>query len=427
MSRLLLVAVIVLMAVSAHTQNGPIVPPDAHITTYTLPAAKLAKATALYKTEIRLLIFDTIYSFVVFGFFLFARVSARYRDIAERSLRRPSLQALVFAPLFLVTYWLLNLPISIYGHHISMSYGFSIQPWASWFVDRVKSLVILLLVGTFIIMGVYWVLRRSPLRAWLWLWILSIPFVLFGVFIQPLLIDPLYYNFTPLSSTQPRLVDEIEKVTQHGGLSIPRKRMFEMDASRKITTLNAYVTGIGASKRVVVWDNTARELTIPQTLYVFGHEMGHYVLNHIWKGLAFTLVVMFIAYYIAARFGRWMINRWGQRWYVRSLDDYSSFPALLVVIALFLLITGPILSGYSRHLEHQADLYGLEVIHGIVPNEQQVAAQSFQALGENSLDYPYASRLLIFWTYDHPSIPDRLQFVLGYDPWSKGEPPKYVK
>ena len=427
MSRLLFVAVVVLLATTAFAQNAPIVPPDAHITAYTLPADKLAKATSLYNVEVRLLIVDTIYGFAILALFLYGRLSARFRDVAERAIRSRVWQAAIFAPLFLFVYWLLNLPIDIYGHHVSLSYGLSIQQWPSWFADRAKSLAIELIVGTLIIMGAYALMRRSPRNWWLWLWVASVPFVIFAVFIQPMLIDPLYNKFTPLAPKQPQLVAEIEKVTQHGGLAIPRDRMYEMDASSKVTTLNAYVTGIGASKRVVVWDNTSREMTIPQTLYVFGHEMGHYVLNHIWKGLAFTLVVMFIAYYIAARFGRWMINRWGPRWSIRSLDDYASVPALLLVVSLFLLVTGPILSGYSRHLEHQADIYGLEVIHGIVPNEQQVAAQCFQALGENSYDYPNASRLLIFWTYDHPSISDRLQFVLGYDPWSKGEPPKYVK
>ncbi len=426
MPRLLLV-VVLLVATSVFSQNAPIVPPDTHITAYTLPADKLAKATALYNTEVKLLIVDTIYGFILLFFFLFARVSAHFRDIAERAIRSRVWQAVIFAPLFLFVYWLLNLPIDMYGHHVSLSYGLSIQQWPSWFADRAKSLAIELIVGTLIIMGAYALMRRSPRNWWLWFWGASVPFVIFVVFIQPMLIDPLYNKFTPLAPKQPQLVAEIEKVTQHGGLIIPRDRMYEMDASSKVTTLNAYVTGIGASKRVVVWDNTSRELTIPQTLYVFGHEMGHYVLDHIWKGLAFTLVVMFIAYYIAARFGRWMINRWGSRWSIRSLDDYASVPALLLVVSLFLLVTGPILSGYSRHLEHQADIYGLEVIHGIVPNEQQVAAQCFQALGENSYDYPNANRLLIFWTYDHPAIPDRLQFVLGYDPWTKGEQPKYVK
>lgn len=418
---------IVLVTTAAFAQSSPIVPPNQHITAYTLPAGKLAKSTALYNVELLLLLVDSLYGIAILLFFLFGRVSARFRALAEYLTTNRAWQAVVFAPLFLILYWLLQLPISIYGHHVYMSYGLSIQQWPSWFADRGKSLGLELLVGTFGIMLAYFLMRKSPKLWWLLFWAVSAVFVIFVVFISPLVIDPLYNHFDPLEPRQPQLVAEIEKVTQHGGLSIPRDRMFEMNASAKVTTLNAYVTGFGASKRVVVWDNTSRSLTISQTLYVFGHEMGHYVLGHVWKGMIFTMFVMLVAYYAVARAGHWMIGRWGPRWNIRSLDDYASLPALILVSALFLIITGPILSGYSRYLEHQADVYGMEVIHGIVPNEQQVAAQCFQALGENSLEYPYPSRLLIFWTYDHPSIPDRLQFVLHYDPWSKGESPKYVK
>src|SRR6185369_11616686 len=127
MPRLLIVAVVVLLAACVLAQASPIVPPDAHITVYSLPGDKLAKATSLYNVEVRLLITDTIYGFVILAFFLFARVSARFRDTAERAIRNRVAQALLFAPLFLFVYWLLNLPISIYGHHVSMSYGLSIQ------------------------------------------------------------------------------------------------------------------------------------------------------------------------------------------------------------------------------------------------------------------------------------------------------------
>jgi Zn-dependent protease with chaperone function len=203
--------------------------------------------------------------------------------------------------------------------------------------------------------------------------------------------------------------------------------MYEMRASDKVTTLNAYVTGLGASKRVVVWDNTSQKLTIPQTLYVFGHEMGHYVLNHIWKGLIFYSVLLLVAYYLVAKLGRWAVARDGPKLGIRSLSDWASLPLLILIISLFTFITGPISSGFSRYLEHQADQYGLEVLHGVVPDPNQTAAQAFQALGENGLSYPYPNRALIFWTYDHPAIPDRLQYVLHYKPWAEGKEPEFLK
>jgi Zn-dependent protease with chaperone function len=110
-----------------------------------------------------------------------------------------------------------------------------------------------------------------PRRWWLYGWLASVPVIIAGLH-RPVFIDPMFNHFEPLEAKQPRLLPEIEKVMQRGGLTIERSRMFEMQASDKVTTYNAYVTGIGASKRVVVWDNTSKDLTMPETLFVFGHE-----------------------------------------------------------------------------------------------------------------------------------------------------------
>jgi Zn-dependent protease with chaperone function len=428
--RCLLVVAVLLLAVTVlaqSSQSGPIVPPDRTITHYSLPPDKLAKATAFYTVRVRLLIIDTIFGFALLVAFIYLRIGPRLRDLAERATKRIRLQGLIYAPMILLALLILELPIDIYQHHLSLAYGLSIQHWASWFGDWAKGVGLQVGLGTLAVTGAYALMRRSPRRWWLWFWLISLPVIVFIIFLAPLVIDPMFNHFDPLEPRQPQLVTEIERVVHHGGLSIPRDRMFEMRASDKVTTLNAYVTGLGASKRVVVWDNTIHELTMPQTLYVFGHEMGHYVLNHIWKGLAFTAVLLLVAYYLGAKLGQWAANCYGPRWGIRNLFDLASLPLLILIVSLFSFLTNPISSGFSRYLEHQADLYGMEVTHGIVPNVNQNAAQSFQALGENSLSYPYPSRLLIFWTYDHPAIPDRVQFVLGYKPWDEGKETEFVK
>src|SRR5262249_33468833 len=155
-------------------------------------------------------------------------------------------------------------------HHISLEYGLSIQRWGSWFGDWAKGLA--LGIGVAIIMGwiLYGALRRSPQRWWFYFWLATIPILLFGIFIAPILIDPLFNKFEPLTEHNPELVEQIGRVVRRAGLDIPPSRMFEMKASEKTTELNAYVTGFGSSKRVVVWDTTSQHLTTPQTLYVFG-------------------------------------------------------------------------------------------------------------------------------------------------------------
>jgi STE24 endopeptidase len=424
---LLLLCALCVLTVVAAAHNAPVVPADKVVTSYTLPPDKLVKATALYAVRVRLLIAGTLFGFVLLIAFLYGRVGPRIRNFAERITSGIGKQGFIYIPLLLLALIALQLPLDMYGHKLSVSYGLSVQKWGSWFGDWGKGLVLQLLLGTLAIGGAYALMRKSPQRWWLWFWIISLPCIVFLVFIQPIIIDPMFNHFDPLEPRQPQLVAEIEKVVRHGGLSIPRDRMFEMRASDKVTTLNAYVTGLGASKRVVVWDNTIQKMTIPQTLFVFGHEMGHYVLDHIWKGLVFTAVLLFFAFYFGARLGRWAVARYGPRWEIRALEDWASLPLLILIISLFSFITTPIASGFSRYLEHQADQYGMEVIHGIVPDANQSAAQAFQALGEIYLEYPNPSPLLVFWSYDHPSTPDRLQYVLHYNPWEHGKQPEFVK
>ena len=200
-----------------------------------------------------------------------------------------------------------------------------------------------------------------------------------------------------------------------------------MKASEKVTTLNAYVTGFGPSKRVVVWDTTIQNATTPEILFVFGHEMGHYVLNHVVIGLVAGAVGLFIGLLLLYQTSGWFLNKFGMRWHIRELGDWAALPMLFLIFSILGFIAQPITATVGRQIEHNADIYGLEVTHGINANAQESAAHAFQVLGKLSLSYPYPSPLVVFWYYDHPSIPDRVRFAHQYDPWGKGEQPKYVK
>lgn len=396
-------------------------------TEYTLPPDKLAKSKALNDLHGKLRIIDTLYGLLVLLAVLYLGVAAKYRDLAERASSRRFLQALIFVPLLMLTIALLQLPLDAYQHSISREYGLSVQGWGSWFGDMAKGFLITLVIFVLAAWGITGLIRKQPRRWWFYTWLFAVPFIIFLIFIAPIVIDPLFNKFEPLEKSNPQLVDAIEKVTQRGGLMIPRERMFLMKASEKVTTLNAYVTGFGPSKRVVVWDTTIQNATTPETLYVFGHEMGHYVLNHIVIGIAATAVGLFLAFYILYRIANWAFARFQQRWRMREPGDWAALPMLLLIFSLMGTVSQPVGSSFGRQLEHNADVYGLEVTHGINPNPQEAAAHAFQVLGELSLAYPYPSRFVVFWYYDHPSIPDRVRFAHNYDPWSKGEQPKYVK
>jgi STE24 endopeptidase len=402
-------------------------PQQAKVTEYTLPPEKLAKAKALYETHTVLYLAETVFGIVVLWLILRLRVAPALRNLAEGVGQNKFLQTAIFVPLLLLLVAVVSLPFDVYEHSISREYGLSVQGWASWARDWCKAEAVVVIIAVFAVFGLFRIIRKSPRRWWFYFWLVTQPFIILLIFVAPVILDPMFNTFDPLEKTNPQLVNAIEEVTQRGGLNIPASRMFEMKASEKVTTYNAYVTGIGATKRVVVWDNTEHDMTIPETLYVFGHEMGHYVLDHIYKGLAFFSLMTFVGFWLGKKIALAMLARWGERWRIRGIEDLAALPVLLLILAALSFAAEPIDSAFSRHLEHQADIYGLEVTHGLFPANNEVAASTFQKLGEKSLDYPTPNPLLVFWSYDHPTIRDRINFVLHYHPWDMPAGPKYVK
>lgn len=414
--------------------SSPAATPDqSKVQGYHLPPEKYAQAVAYSRAGYRLYFISTLWGFLVLLLVLRWRLGPRLRDRAEGAEarrgrpRRRFIQALIYTPRLLLAIAVLMLPTDLYGHWLSLHYQQSVQSWGSWSWDWTKQQLLAWVLGIFLVWILYAVMRRSPRRWWFYFWLIAIPIVIFLMFIAPVAIEPLFYKFEPLQPNDPQLVAEISKVVERAGLSIPPSRMFEMKASEKTNELNAYVTGIGASKRVVVWDTTIQKMTIPETVFVFGHEMGHYVLGHIWKGIAFVVGVLFVFLYLGFRGMRWAVRRRGETWGIRGVDDLASLPLLLLLVSVLTFVATPIITSFVRHQEEQADIYGLEVIHGLIPDSPQVAAQAFQVLGEVDLSDPRPSPFIEFWLYDHPSISERIEFALHYDPWSKGETPKFVK
>lgn len=397
------------------------------ITDYRLPPDKLEKSRALYLIETRVALFGTAYSFAIMCAFLHWRWMAKIRNLAERISTKRFVQAWIVLPLFAVIFFVLLLPLRIYGHQIRLRFGLSVQGWASWFRDQGVELLLMCAIGSVLVWILYAVIRRWPRRAWFYFWLAVIPISAFLTFIAPVAIDPLFDKFQPLENTHPKLVSALEEAAHRGGLDIPRSRMFEMKASEKVTGSNAYVTGFGATKRVVVWDTAIQKMPTPELVYVFSHEMGHYVLQHVLKGFIFGIAVFFVIFYVSYRLASWAQKRWGAEWGIRDLSDWASLPMLLLVVSVLFFLITPGLNAFSRHIEHQADQFGLEVIHGLIPDSPEVAARSFQALGEEWLDYPYPSKWAVWWFWDHPTINDRVRFALTYDPWSEGRSPEVVK
>lgn len=402
-------------------------PATKQVKSYTLPPELYKKARDYSRINYQLYFLESLYGLLVLWIILRGGIGTGLRNVAERASRKPILQAIVFAPLLVGVIGVLQLPIDMYGHHVSLAYGISVQRWGSWFWDWTKGELLAFLLWIVLVVILFAAIRRSPRMWWMHFWVATLPIILILVFLQPLVVDPLFHKFEPLAEGDAPLVAALERVVERAKMQIPPERMFLMVASEKTNGLNAYVTGLGASKRVVVYDTTIQKMTTPQTAYVFGHEMGHYVLHHIWKGMVFGALLAFAFFYITFQLARWLLRKHGAAWKLRGMDDLAALPLLLLLISILVFAGTPIFSGYSRHLEHQADQYGLEVTHGVNPDASQTAAQAFQVLGEQDLSDPDPPKFVKFWLYDHPSIGDRIHYCLTYDPWKAGRSPEFVK
>jgi len=394
---------------------------------YTLSHERQARAVAYSRAGY------TLYfvSYFLGGLFLFLILrrgwAAKFRDIAENASDKKGIQGLVFVPLLFLTIGVLDLPLHLYWHSLSLHYEQSIQGWGSWFWDWSKGEFLTTAFGIVLVLILFAVMRRSPRRWWLYFWFPAVLILLGLIVITPLVIDPLFNKFEPLGKEHPDLVASIEKLTKHAGVPIPPDRMFLMVASQKTNAINAYVTGLGASKRVVIWDTTIQKTSNDECLFIVGHELGHYVLGHVLRSFLVGAAGLLLALYLVFRGLHWTLDRCAKDWKLHGQEDWASLAVLLLLLQVLLFVSSPVISGYSRMQEHAADVYGLEVIHGLVPNSEEVAAHAFQIIGELDLSDPNPPPFITFWLYSHPPLADRLVFAHNYDPWSKGKSPKYLK
>ncbi len=387
--------------------------------TYMLTPQRRTQAIAYSRLRYILYFVGTLLSLGIYVLLWRAGIAVVFREWARKLSPRLFIQCLIFVPLFVIAITLLNLPLEFYsGYVLEHRFGLSTQGLASWFSDWGKSLGIVAVAGVVLAWVFYTIIRRSPRRWWLYFWLASIPLLLTLMLIEPYVIEPLFYNFTPLEETQPVLTGKIEVMLNHARLSIPPSHIFEMDASSRTRELNAYVSGLGASKRVVVWDTTLKRMAPDELLLVLGHETGHYVLQHIPKEFALDEAVA-LALFILGFFAiNWLVKRAG----VDSVGDMASLPLVLIVFTLLSLLSDPLVNGISRYYEHQADQFGLEVAYGIVPDPNAAEAHAFQIMGEEDLSDPAPSPFIKFWLYTHPPLDERIRFAAIYKPWAKGKP-----
>jgi Zn-dependent protease with chaperone function len=348
---------------------------------------------------------------------LFSGLSARMRSLSDRVGRRWLLSVVLYAVLFTLLVAVLTLPLSYYAGYVRQHlYGLSNQSFGAWAGDWVKGVA----VGGVGLAAVLWIpyllLRRSPLLWWLYGGLTSLPLTALLLVITPVWVDPLFNDYETMEDRV--LESNILTLARRAGIG--GSRVYQVDKSADTKLVNAYVTGVGATKRIVLWDTLLERLEDDQILFVTAHEMGHFVLRHTLYIIIAAGILITVSLYAVHRTAGRLIARLSRRFGFDDLTDVASFPLLLLLgnVASFLL--APLVLGFSRHQEHEADRFALEITR-----DNYAAASTFVVLQRENLAVPRPGRLYVMWRSSHPPLADRVAFANHYRPWEAGQPLRY--
>lgn len=378
-----------------------------------------AEAMAYYRSGVWLWIARELINLAIPAAILLSGASVKLRDAAHRIGRFwPVAAGLYLASYFALTA-LVEWPWSYYvGFVRPHQYGLSNQTIARWARNWIVALGVNL--GLFGVLGwvPFGVLRWSPRRWWLVLGILFVPFLFTVVLIKPIWFDPLFNNFGPMEdrALESRVLALADRAGIDGGT------VYQVDKHRDTKTINAYVTGFLGTKRIVLWDTILEKLPPDELLFVMGHEMGHYVLGHVVRGILVSAGLTLIGLFGVAKVGNWIVGRYSKRIGFDRLSDFAALPLLLVLGNIFSLILTPIGFAYSRHQEHEADRFALELTQA-----NRSGALAFVSLQKENLSNPRPGFLSMVWRGTHPNLGQRIDFCNAYHPWREGEPTRYAQ
>lgn len=356
---------------------------------------------------------ENAFQIIVLAALLSLSAGVRLRRLATRVASQPFLVVLITVVLFAVVLAGLSLPmIWLSEFWVPHRFGLSDQSLASGLADLSKGLLVGLLVGAPLVALALAGIRRMR-RWWFGLWLASVPLLILLQIMVPVALEPLFNTFEPLRDQQ--LKEELLDLASKAGIA--GGRIYQVDKSRQTKTLNAYVNGLGPTKRIVLWDTIIGAMDRDELKFVMAHEMGHYVLNHIWWLLACALTTLFFAFWAGQRIVERATARWGPRWGFTSPGDPAALPLLALVLSSFVFLSTPVSSAFSRHLERQADTFAIELTR-----LNNAGARGFRALAEHAKVLPDPNRFVLFWRCTHPSLSERLAECQRYKPWEHGEP-----
>jgi STE24 endopeptidase len=399
-------------AVAADAEQGPGVVPTSDAGAPVVVPPPSVKAVRYFRSGNAIWIVEQLLALALPLLLLFSGTSAWLRTLASQLGRGRFYPTLVIYLILLsLLLFLVELPLSYFvGFAREHAYGLSDQKLSKWVSDQLKALGVGLVVGALVLWVPYWLLGKSPQRWWLWTGMLALPFYTLTLVIAPLWIAPLFNKFGPM---QDKALEATVLATA-ARAGVEGARVFQVDKSVDTKKVNAYVTGVGKSKRIVLWDTLLGKLSPTQTRFVVGHELGHYVLGHVWRSVLISSLLTLLGLFGAHLLAGFMLTRYGARMGFDRLSDLASLPLLMLLLTVFSLAISPAALALSRHHEREADRFGLELTH-----DNHAAATAFVALQQENLAVPRPGLLYKIFRASHPPIGERVDFINAYRPWAR--------
>ena len=370
-----------------------------------IPAGASARSDAYFEGGYWLILWDFIYGAAISLLLLNLRWSARMRDLAERLTRFRPLRTFVYWTQYSVVTFLLGAPLAIYeGYTRERRYGLATQTFAPWAWDQTKGMLLGIVLGGLLVMALFGIVRRLPKTWWIWGSAVTMMFLLVAVLIGPIYLQPLFNKVAPLAD--PKVTEPILSLARANGIAA--KFIYQMDASQQSTRMSANVSGLGQTMRITLTDNLLRRGSPEEIQAAMGHEMGHYVLNHVYKDLLFFFPALIVIGFALLRGSLdWFLKRWGGTWQIRGIGDPAIVPLVILLISIFGFILTPILNTQIRTEEREADMYGLNAAR-----QPDGTAQGAIHLGEYRKMRPGPIEEFVF--FDHPSGFNRIHRAMQW-------------
>jgi STE24 endopeptidase len=363
-----------------------------------------ARSNAYFEGGYWLQLWDFLSTVLVMWVLLRFRWSMRMRDLAERITRFRPLQTALYWLQFIIAIYVVTFPLTLYEAYFrEHKYGLLNQTFGPWMRDQLVMLAVNIVLGGILVVVLFGVVRRLGKSWWVWGAVVSVVFLAFASLIAPVYIFPLFNKYTKLQDA--RIKDPIISMARANG--IPASDVYEFDASRQSNRVSANVSGFAKTMRISLNDNLLRRCTLAEIETTMGHEMGHYVLNHSYKGLIMNGVVIVVAFAFVSWGIGFALARRGEDWGVRDITDVAALPLAVMVFSVYFFLTTPVGNTITRTMEFEADMYGLNAAR-----QPDGEANVDLLLGEYRKMDPGPVEEFIF--YDHPSGRTRITAAMRW-------------